>query len=110
MATNYVAEGANWNYTPGSAVASGAVVLMGATLGVALTAIPANTTGAVAVDGVFTIAKVSGDVVAQGAKLYWVTASSNLSTTASGNTYAGRAYEAAGSGTTTVRIRLNFGS
>lgn len=110
MATNYVAEGANWNYTPGSAVASGAVVLMGVTLGVALAAIAANTTGAVAVDGVFTVAKLSTDVVAQGAKLYWDAANSRLTTTASGNTYAGRAYEAAGSGATTVRIRINFGS
>ncbi len=110
MATNFVADGEHFNHTPGSAVSNGAVVLMGATIGVALTAIAANATGAVKVTGVFTIAKLSTDVVAQGAKLYWDAGNSRLTTTVGSNTYAGRAYAAAGSGVSTVQIAINFGS
>lgn len=108
MTTRYKAPGNVWNNTPGSAVASGAVVLMGATIGVALAAIAANATGSVAVKGVYTLPKLSTDVVAQGALLYWDNTNSRLTTTASGNTLAGRAAIAAGSGVATVDIDLNY--
>jgi predicted RecA/RadA family phage recombinase len=46
-------------------------------------------------------------VVTQGAALYWDNTNSRLTTTASGNTYAGYAFAAAGNGVTTVNIKLN---
>ena len=81
---------------------------MGATVGVALAAIAASTPGPVAVKGVYTLPKLSTDVVAQGALLYWDNTNTRLTTTAAGNTLAGRAAAAAGNGVSTVDIDLNY--
>jgi predicted RecA/RadA family phage recombinase len=71
MTTKYVQEGGVINYAnAGSAITAGSVVVMGHTIGVALTDIAATTgVGAVAVEGVFTVPKVSAAVFAQGEKL-----------------------------------------
>lgn len=108
MASNYVEDGDVLNYQNGAqAIASGAVVLFGKRIGVAIAAIAANAKGSVGVVGVWTIAKLSTDVVAQGDLLYWDSANSRLTTTASGNTLAGYAFDAAGNGATTVNIKIN---
>ena len=107
MTTKFVQPGQVLDYTPGSAVTAGQVVLIGVRIGVALNAIAANATGALQVAGVFNIAKLSTDVVAQGAALYWDNGNSRLTTTASGNTLAGYAVAAAGNGATTVAIKIN---
>lgn len=104
---NFVQEGSVLDYTPGAAVASGAVVLFGARVGIAVTDIPANVTGALRVKGVVELAKKGTDNVAQGALLYWDATNSQLTTTASGNTLAGYAAKAAGAGVTTVWLHLN---
>ena len=109
MATNFVQEGKALDYTPsGADVASGDFVLMGSIGGVAKTDIADGKTGAVHVSGVFSVAKATG-AVAQGAKLYWNSTNSNLTTTASGNTIVGVAAAAALSADATVKILLNVG-
>lgn len=109
MATNYIQEGKSLNYTPsGADVASGDFVLIGMIGAIAKTAIADGKTGAVHLSGVFSVPKASG-AVTQGAKLYWSTANSNLTTTASGNTVVGVAAEAAASGDANVKILLNVG-
>jgi len=109
MATNYVQEGKALDYTPsGADVASGDFVLIGTIGGVAKTAIADGKTGAVHICGVFSVAKASG-AVTQGARLYWNSTNSNLTTTASGNTIVGVAAEAAASGDATVKLLLNVG-
>ena len=107
MTTKFVQPGEVINYTAGANIASGQVVLMGVRIGVALTAIANGSTGPVQVTGVFAIAKLSTDVVAQGAALYWDNTNSRLTTTASGNTLAGYATAAAGNGAATVNIKIN---
>lgn len=107
MTTKYVQPGEVIDYTAGANIASGQVVLMTARIGVALAAIANGATGPVQVSGVFNIAKLSTDVVAQGALLYWDNSNSRLTTTASGNTLAGYAVAAAGNGVATVNIKLN---
>jgi len=107
MTSKFVQPGTVLDYTPGSAVTSGQVVLIGVRIGVALKDIAANATGPLQVAGVFNIAKLSTDVVAPGAALYWDNTNSRLTTTASGNTLAGFAAAAAGNGATTVAIKLN---
>lgn len=109
MANNYVQEGDVINYTnaSGSTITSGSGVLVGAWLGVALADIANTKTGSVQIANVFTLPKLGTDTVAQGAALYWDNTNKRLTTTASGNTLAGRAAAAAGSGVTTVQIRLN---
>jgi len=107
MTTKYVMSGDVMDYTAGSAVSNGQVILVGKRIGVALTAIAAGATGALRMDGVFVIAKLSTDVVAQGDLLYWDNTNSRLTTTASGNTQAGYAFAAAGNGVGTVQININ---
>ena len=107
MTTKFVQPGEVIDYTAGANIASGQVVLMGARIGVALKAIANGETGPMQVTGVFNIAKLSTDNMAQGALLYWDNANSRLTTTASGNTLAGFAAAAAGASTTSVNIKIN---
>jgi len=72
MTTKYVQAGDVVNFTTAGAVASGAVVKMANTLGVALAS--ASGSGVVipvAIEGVFTVPKVSAAVFAVGEKLIW---------------------------------------
>ena len=109
MAKNYVQEGDVIDYAnaSGSTITSGTPVLIGARLGVALADIANGATGSVQVEGVFTVTKLGTDTVAAGALLYWDNTNKRLTTTASGNTLAGFAVAVAGSGVTTVNIKIN---
>jgi predicted RecA/RadA family phage recombinase len=105
---SFVQVGKKWDYTPGSAVAVGAVVVLNDTIAVADRPIAANTLGAVAVDGVFSFPKAAG-AIGQGALVYWDSANSNMTTTASGNKRAGKAAVAAASGDASVFVAINMG-
>lgn len=107
---NFVAEGKTIKYAnTGSAISSGDVVVLGAGIGVAVTDIAATTgVGSVLVEGVVEIAKVSGTAFTQGAKLYWDSGNSELTTTAQGNLAVGVAYEAAASADTTAKVKLVY--
>ena len=108
MAKNYVQEGEVLDYTAGgAAILSGAVVVMGARVGIALAEIPALQVGSVAVTGVWELKKAAADVVAQGALLYWDADDFQLTTVAAGNTLAGYAAAPAAGGTTSARIKIN---
>ena len=104
---NAVSSGNVIPYTAGADLASGAVVLVGTKVGVATSSIANGSAGSIQVTGVFSIAKLSTDVVAQGAALYWDNTNKRLTVTASGNTYAGWATAAAGNGATTVNAKIN---
>ena len=73
MTTKYVQDGAVLDYTntSGSTIAAGTPVVMDNIIGVALADIANNATGAMAVEGVFTLPKVTGSAWAIGAKLLW---------------------------------------
>ena len=103
---NSVSTGSVITHTPSAAVSSGQMILIGTKVGVAVVDIAANASGSVQMTGVFTIAKAA-DNVTQGAALYWNNTTKVLTTTASGNTYAGYAIDAAGSGVGTVNININ---
>ena len=109
MANNYLYSGDVLDYTNGGSteISSGAPVLVGSRLGIALVNIPAGGMGSVRMRGVFTVAKLSTDAVAQGDLLYWDATNARLTTTASTNKLAGYAAAAAGAGVTTVAISLN---
>lgn len=108
MTTRYVQAGKVLDFpNTGTAIASGAGVLIGTLLGVALTNIPANTTGSVQICGVFTLPKLPADAIAQGALVYWDAANARLTTTSAGNTLAGVAAAAAAATTTSVNCLLN---
>jgi len=95
------------DYVAPAAIVSGQVLLIGLRIGVALANIASGAVGAVRVLGIFTIAKLTTDVVAQGALLYWDNTNFRLTVTPTANTLAGFATVAAGNGATTVEISLN---
>lgn len=105
---DYVQDGDLIDYTPGSAVAAGDVVVLNDLVTVAPRPIAANKLGAVAVEGVFALPKASG-AIGQGALVYWDATNGNVTTTSSGNKRAGKAAAAAASGDTTVRVLINIG-
>lgn len=104
---NFIQVGDVLDHTPVAAVASGAVVVIGVRVGIAVANIAAGETGALRVKGVVELAKLGTDTPAQGALLYWDATNSRLTTTASGNVLAGYAAKAAGSGVSTVWLHLN---
>jgi predicted RecA/RadA family phage recombinase len=108
MARNYVQEGDVLDHTAGGiAIPSGAVVVMGKRVGIALADIPALTTGSASVTGVWNLPKVEAEVFAQGDELYWDDAADRLTKTAADNVMAGYAAAPAGAGVATVNIKIN---
>jgi len=110
----YVQDDESIDYTPSSAVEAGQVVVQGSVLGIAKIPIAANALGALAVEGIFDVAKATG-AVNLGAAVYWDadgspvggTAGTGAATTSSsGNTFMGFAIVAAESGDATVRVML----
>jgi len=111
MEAVFVQQGDMIDYTPGADVAAGQVVVQGDLVGVALQAISANTQGALAVAGVFDVAKQSGAGVtfSAGDKVYWDdTGNVAVATDGGGaNKLLGKAVADAADGDSTVRVRLS---
>ncbi|MBP9032310.1 MAG: DUF2190 family protein [Pseudomonadales bacterium] len=104
----FVHDGSAVDYTPGSAVAAGDVIVQGELVGVARTPIAANALGSLAVDGVFDFAKTTGGgtAITAGANVYWDDTNNVATTTASGNKLLGKCVKAAADAAATVRVRL----
>lgn len=109
---NYLQEGDSIAFTAAAATVSGQVVKLGNILGVSTGDVANGATGQAALEGVFTVPKVSGAVIAAGESLTWdVSAAAfddNLATPASGDVTgaAAFAFEAAGNGATTLKVRF----
>lgn len=115
MATNFVQDGKVIDYTAGADISSGDVVELQHCLGVALADIANGATGAVAIEGVFTLPKVSGAVFAVGEKLVWGTSAGafddSSATPATGDlTGAAIAVKAGANGETTCTVKLTPGN
>ncbi|WP_299589584.1 DUF2190 family protein [uncultured Microbulbifer sp.] len=114
MATNFVQDGRMLNVTNSTSadITSGQVVPVGAVLGVAMDDIAVGETGVLAIEGVFTVPKVSAAEINQGESLTWVTASSafdsNAATAATGDITGATAFaaEAAGAGTASLAVKF----
>lgn len=113
MAKNLVRDGNTITYAnaTGSDIASGSVVVIGAMLGVALVDIADGASGEVAMQGVFDLPKAAAAEIAQGETvIYDVSASEfddNQAVPAAGDVSgAAVAWEAAGAGAETVRVKL----
>lgn len=101
---SYVQKGDVIDYTPGSAVAAGDVVVIGSIVGVAAQPIAANALGSVQIEGVHRIAKDNSDIAAGAAVKYY--AASGVVTTAATGVACGHAVAAAGTSATTVDVLL----
>ncbi|MEX2171725.1 MAG: DUF2190 family protein [Pirellulales bacterium] len=103
----FVQEGCSIDYTPGSDIAAGDVVVQGDLVGVTKRPIAANELGALAVDGVFDFAKNTGVAYTVGQILYWDDTANVVTTTSAGNKQIGKVARAAASADTTVHVRLS---
>lgn len=108
MATNYVQKGEKLDYSnSGSEIKSGGVVVVGSRIAVAEGDIAATTgTGVLCLEGVFALAKKSGETFAVGDKLFWSVSDAALTKTATANVAAGICFAAAGSSDTTANVKL----
>ena len=112
---NYVQPGSRLTWTNGGfAVTSGAVVVVGNLIGIATGDIGAGATGELAMDGVFTVPKVSGAVIAVGEKVMWDASAGafddSAASPATGDvTVCCVAWAAAGNGDTTLPVKINVG-
>jgi len=107
MAKNYIQPGEVLDHIAAAVLTSGTPILLGARLAIPLGNAAIGVPVSVQVKGVFAVAKVPANVVAQGALLYWDAAASRLTTTVGSNTLAGYAAAPAGNGATHVNIALN---
>jgi len=109
MATaTFVQDGKSIDYTPVAAVAAGDVVVLGNIVGVAKLDIAASKLGALAIEGVFDVAKATGSssAITAGSKVYWDAVSEVATTTAGSNKCMGYAIKDAGDDDATVRVKL----
>lgn len=112
MSKNFVQPGMVMQITASAPIASGEVVKVGNTLGVALVNLAAGESGSVQVCGVFTVPKVENSVIAQGEALVFKAASKSFAAgdadTAAGDVTGGSAvaFEGAGAGQTSVAVKF----
>jgi len=112
MATaTFVHDGNSVDYTPGSAVAAGDVVVQEDLIGIARTPISANALGSLAVAGVFDVPKATGggSAIAAGVTVYWDVADQVAKTDSESgaNKLLGKVVKAAADADATVRVRLS---
>lgn len=112
---NEIQRGDVIDYTAGANILSGAVVTLKHALGVAVTDIANGATGAVAVEGVFELPKVTASAIAAGEKLLWDLSAlkfdNSAATPATGDIMGGAIAVKAGiNGDTTVLAKLTPGN
>lgn len=103
----YKKQGDMLDYTPGTAVAAGEVIVQGALVGIAGRDIAAGELDALALTGIFDVFKLSTDAVTVGQVLYWDAGNNRATTTASTHKRLGLATAASASGQTQVLCKLN---
>ncbi len=104
---NYIKKGENLTLAAPYAVTSGGGVKAGLIFGVAAGTAESGADVDLVTRGVFDLAKVSTDVFAVGAAVYWDDTAKLMTSTTSGNTKIGVAVVAAANPSGTVAVRLN---
>ncbi|GGP37352.1 hypothetical protein GCM10009347_01650 [Shewanella algicola] len=103
---NCVSDGNTIDFIATAAVASGAPVLLGKVVAVSLGNVALDDVGVGVTEGVFELPKVTADDITQGAQVY-IKSDGMITSTASGNTLAGKAWAAAGNPSDTVWVKIN---
>jgi predicted RecA/RadA family phage recombinase len=107
---DYVNHGKVIEFTPSSALSAGQPVLVGSSLlTIATQPIAANAAGSVATEGVWSIAKGTGNstAISAGTVLYWDNANSVVTSNSTGTVRCGIAVGAAANAVATVALKLN---
>jgi len=107
---SYVQQGASIDYTPSGAVSAGDVVVLRDLIGIAKLDIAASALGALAIEGVFDVAKdddaTTGTIFALGQGVYWDATNEQATPEPAGMKYMGIAVAAAAKTAATVRVSL----
>jgi predicted RecA/RadA family phage recombinase len=107
---DYVQHGKVIEVTPSSALSAGQPFLVGSSLlTIATQPIAANAAGSVATEGVWSIAKGTGNstAISAGTVLYWDNANSVVTSNSTGTVRCGIAVGAAANAAATVALKLN---
>ena len=112
MSDNYVQEGVviDWYNGTGSDVSAGDVVEFDDKIGIAETDIDSTDTGAVRIEGVFTLSKTTdatAGVFAPGKKVNWDTSNNRLTLSATGIQPCGFTVATVVAATTTAAVKIN---
>lgn len=114
MQAIFIQPGREIDYTPGSAVIAGQVVVQANLVGIAKTAIAANTLGSLSVAGIFDVVQAA-EIITAGSPVYWDadgnpvggTVGTGAATgTAASNTFMGFAQALTAAADSTVRVAL----
>ncbi len=103
----YVHDGNAIDYTPGTAVNAGDVIVQEDLVGVAKRDIAANEQGALHVCGVFDFEKDVGTAMTAGKLAYWDNTAKEATETATSNKLIGKIVASALAANTTVRVRMD---
>jgi predicted RecA/RadA family phage recombinase len=105
---NFIQPGRTLTVTAPGTIASGDVLVVGSIVGIAATDAASGADVEVDTEGVFSIPKVTTDVVSQGAPLYWNASAGKATITAGTGSkpLIGYATKAAGNGVTVVEAKL----
>ena len=110
MDARYVQRGDAIDHTPAADIAAGDVVVIGKIVGVAKLDIKAGELGALALTGVYEVAKAAGTAFAAGAEVGWDAASKKaVAAGASGSAKFGHAVADADAADGAVFVRLQQG-
>jgi predicted RecA/RadA family phage recombinase len=119
MKAVYVQRGEAIDHIPASDLAAGSVVVQGKLVGITKLDIKAGVLGALALTGVFDVAKTANEAIATGAPIYWnagdavATASADNGLTGGDKVayhYLGLAIADAGAADNSVSVLLNAGN
>lgn len=103
---NFKQPGDRITITAGGALTSNQGLLTNDTFGVVAETVASGEEVEVAVKGVYELPKEAPLVIAQGANVYWNNGSSEVTTTAGGNTLIGKAWTAGASADTVIDVNL----
>lgn len=103
-----ISDGCSISHTPTAAVSAGGVVVQEDLIGIATEAIPADTLGALQIEGIFKIKKDESTAVAVGDIVYWDVADQEVQDTSDTGTnkQIGKVVEAAASDATHCLVKL----
>lgn len=107
MAQNFVTKGDVLEYLipADTTIIAGAVVIVGSLVGIALEGGTTGKTIEIMLNGVFEVNKGTSQAWTQGAPIY-ITSGGTITTSASGNTLIGHAFEAAAQANAVGRLKL----
>jgi len=108
MAQNHIQKGAAmpWTNGTGATVTSGTPVIVGDMIGVAAGDIADGESGILLTEEVFELPKTAAGAIAQGSQVYLDATSGEIGTDNT-DTPAGKAFETAADGATTVKVKIN---